>query len=191
MKDNFKFYSRQGLWSLFLICAFPLHFWTIILVFNDVEWLANRSDIWDSIGVASYGLVFAFVESLFLFLAAALLGLLIPLKWSVERRVALMSVLVFILAAWAMAAQFYFFIGTPFPVNWLMFFASVSRPLVFLYVTAFALILPTVLIPTWLVLKYEKPLMFVSVTLEKISLLTAFYLVFDIFGLSVLALRNL
>ena len=72
-----KYYSKRGLWSLFLTCVFPFHFWTIILVFYDAAWIAKRSTAWASIGVASYGLVFAFVESLLLFFAAALLGFLI------------------------------------------------------------------------------------------------------------------
>jgi hypothetical protein len=189
--NQFKHYSRQELWTLFLICAFLIHVWAIILIFNDVEWIAERSNFWDSIGVASYGLVFAFVESLLLFLVVALLGFLVSTKWSGERRVALMSVLVVILALWAMAGQVYIFMNAPFPENWMTFFASGERPLRFLYAAAFILVLPTVAIPTWLVLKFEKPLKFVTAALEKISLLTAFYLFFDFIGLIVLVFRNL
>ena len=68
-------YSRQGLWSLFLTCAFPLHFWTLILVFRDISWLTDRTNAWDAIGVASYGMIFAFTESVVIFLVAALLGI--------------------------------------------------------------------------------------------------------------------
>jgi hypothetical protein len=191
VKDQFKYYSWRGLWSLFLACAFPLHVWTIILIFNDVEWIAERSNAWDAAGVASYGLVFAFVESLLLFLAAALLGFLISTKWNEDRRIALMSTLMMVTALWAMAGQLYFFMNAPFPESWILFFASLGRPLRFLYAGAFVLVLPTVAVPTWLVLKFEKPLKFVMAGLEKFSLLTAFYLFFDFIGLIVLALRNL
>ena len=74
-------YSRQGLWFLFLISAFPIHFWTLILVFRDISWLTERTNAWDAIGVASYGMVFAFVESVVIFLVLALLGLLTPKQW--------------------------------------------------------------------------------------------------------------
>ena len=60
-------YTRQGLWSLFLMCAFPLHAWTLILAFRDISWLTDRTNAWDAVGVTSYGLVFAFVESMVLF----------------------------------------------------------------------------------------------------------------------------
>jgi hypothetical protein len=187
----FKHYSRQSLWALFLACAFPIHVWAIILIFNDMEWIAERSNFLDSIGVASYGLIFAFVESLLLFLAAALLGFLVSTKWSGERRVGLMSVLATILALWAMAGQLYFFLNTPFPESWIAFFASFGRPLRFLYAAAFAVVLPTVAVPTWLILKFEKPLKFVTAALEKISLLTSLYLFFDLIGFVVLVFRNL
>jgi hypothetical protein len=103
----------------------------------------------------------------------------------------LMSTLATILALWAMAGQVYFFTNAPFPENWIALIASVGRPLRFLYAAAFILILPTVAIPTWLILKFEKPLKFVTAALEKISLLTSFYLFFDFIGLVVLVLRNL
>ena len=190
MVDKFKYYSRRGLWTLFLACAFPLHFWTIILIFNDAAWIAKRSNVWDSIGVASYGLIFAFVESLLLFFAAALLGFLISTKWNEDRRIALMSALVAVTVFWAMAGQLYFLLNVAFPESWVLFLSSMTRPLRFLYGAAFVLILPTVVIPTWLILKFEKPLQFVAAGLEKTALLTAFYLFFDFIGLIILAVRN-
>jgi hypothetical protein len=190
VKNKLNYYSRQRLWTLFLACAFPLHFWTIILIFNDAAWIAERSTAWDSIGVASYGLVFAFVESLLLFFAATLLGFLISTKWNKDRRVALMGTLVVVIALWTMAGQLYFLLNAPFPESWILFLASVGRPLRFLYGAAFALVLPTIAIPIWLILKFEKPLKFVSAAIEKISLLTAFYLFFDFIGLIILVVRN-
>jgi hypothetical protein len=187
----FKHYSRQGLWTLFLACAFPIHVWAIILIFNDVEWIAERSNFSDSIGVASYGLVFSLGESFLLFLAAALLGFLVSTKWSGERRIALMSTLATILALWSMAGQFYFFMNAPFPESWIIFFAAFSRPLRALYVAAIVVVLPSVFIPTWLLLKFDKPLKFVTAALEKVSLLTSLYLFFDLIGVVVLMFRNL
>ena len=189
--NQFKYYSRQGLWTLFLACAFPIHAWAIILILKDMEWIAERSNFLDSIGVASYGLIFAFAESFLLFLAATSLGFLVSTKWSAERRVALMSALVTILALWTIAGQLYFFMNAPFPESWIAFFLSLGHPLRWLYAAAFAIVLPTVAIPTWLILKFEKPLKSVTAALEKISLLTSFYLFFDLIGLVVLAFRNL
>jgi len=189
--NPFKHYSRRGLWTLFLACAFPIHVWGIILIFNDVEWVAKRSNVWNAVGVASYGLVFAFVESVLFFLFAALLGFLVSQKWNEDRRISLLSALMTVLALWAIAGQLYFRVGAPFPENWIILFASFGRPLRLLYAAAFACILPTVALPAWMVLRFDEPLKFVSAALEKISLLTALYLFFDFLGLVVLALRNL
>jgi hypothetical protein len=190
VKNKLNYYSKQGLWSLFLICAFPLHFWTIILIFNDAAWIAKRSTAWDSVGVASYGLVFGFIESWLLFFMTGLLGFLISTKWNEERRVAVMSALVAVLSLWAMIGQLYFFLNTPLPESWVLFFASVGHPLRFLYGAVFVLVLPTVTIPTMLLLKFEKPLKFVSAAIEKITLLVTFYLFFDFIGLIILIVRN-
>ena len=65
-----KRYSKQGLWNLFLICAFPLHVWTIILAFRDFSWVTERTNSWDALGVVSYGLIFALIESVAVFLVA-------------------------------------------------------------------------------------------------------------------------
>src|SRR5512143_2388513 len=74
-------YSRQGLWSLFLMCALPLHAWTLILAFRDLSWLTDRTNAWDAVGVLSYGLLFALVESVLLFGMVVLLGLIVPRRW--------------------------------------------------------------------------------------------------------------
>ena len=89
-----KQYSKSGLWSLFLICAFPLHIWTFILAFRDFSWVSERTNSWDAVGVVSYGLVFAFIESLMIFLIATLMGFLISQKWEEKQRITLLGTLV-------------------------------------------------------------------------------------------------
>jgi hypothetical protein len=175
---------------LFLACAFPLHLWAIILIFNDAAWIAKRSNAWDSFGVASYALVFAFVESLLLFFVVTLLGFLISTTWKEDHRIALMSTLVAVTVFWAIVGQLYFLLNFRFPESWILFFVSVGHPLRFLYGATFTFILPTVAIPTWLVLKFEKPLQFIMAGIEKIALLTTVYLFFDFIGFIILVVRN-
>ncbi len=108
-------YSRQGLWSLFLMCALPLHAWTMILALRDVSWVTDRTNAWDAVGVFSYGLVFALVESLIIFLVASLLGFLISARWDREWRVILLTVLVLMLSLWAIAEQLFFLLPVRLP----------------------------------------------------------------------------
>src|SRR3972149_6026554 len=55
-----KQYSKKGLWTLFLMCAFPLHVWAFILSFMDFSWVAERTNTWDALGVISYGFSLSF-----------------------------------------------------------------------------------------------------------------------------------
>jgi hypothetical protein len=185
-----KRYSKQGLWSLFLISAFPLHVWTIILAFRDFSWVTERTNSWDAIGVVSYGLIFAFIESVMVFLVAILLGFLISKKWSEDRRITLMGVLVFVASLWAMVSYLYFLLGVSIPGETILFLASLAHPLRFLYAVSFVLVVPTVALPTYFVLRSEKFLKSVQGLFERLSLLTLFYLFFDFIGLIVIVIRN-
>src|SRR5512144_2096710 len=108
-------YTRHGLWSLFLMCAFPLHAWALILAFRDVSWVSERTNSWDGVGVVAYGLLFTLVESVLVFGIMALLGCLMSARGDVDRRVAVLSVLALMAAVWAMLEQLYFLAGARLP----------------------------------------------------------------------------
>lgn len=184
-------YSKQGLWSLFLMCAFPLHAWTLILVFRDISWMTERTNAWDALGVGSYALIFAFVESLALFIVTALLGFLVSTAWDKERRVALLTILILVLSLWAMLSQLYFLANFQVPDSFISAMAQTARPLRSLYVILLAVIVPTVAAPAWLALRSDKTLRFVNALIERLSLLSAFYLFFDVIGLVIVIIRNI
>lgn len=183
-------YSKQGLWSLFLMCALPLHVWTLILSFMDISWLTERTNLWDAIGVASYGLVFAFVESILFFLFLAALGFLVPRCWDREKRIALLFTLIVLLALWGILSQLYFLAGMTTPPQLIAWIVSFPRPLVGLYLIALTLVTPTVALPVWLVLRSERSGKALGGVIEQLSLLTMFYLLFDIAGLVIVIIRN-
>ena len=186
-----QLYSRQGLWSLFLMCAFPLHFWTLLLAFRDISWLTERSNLWDAIGVVSYGLLFAFVESLMVFLVVALLGLLISAKWEEARRIALLSILMLVLSIWAMYGQAHF-IWNLTPAGWILRLAAQSgHPYRIIFGITFIAVVLTVAVPTFLVLHWDKFFHFVREAIDRLSLLTSLYLVLDLFGLVIVVIRNI
>jgi hypothetical protein len=166
-------YSRQTLWSLFLMCAFPLHAWTILLAFRDISWVAERTNMWDAIGVVSYGLIFAFVESLIVFLITVLLGFLVSRHWSQDRRVILLGILVLVDALWSMLSQYYFL-------------GKLSLPVFILPLISFS-----ALLPTYLILKSDKAFQFFRGLVDRVTLLTLFYLFFDLIGLIIVIVRNI
>lgn len=190
-KANIRFYSRQGLWSLFLMCALPLHIWTIILAFRDFSWVMDRTNSWDAIGVMSYGLVFTFVESIAVFIAATALGVLISNKWQEKRRIALSSILIIVLSLWAMANHLYFLLETSLLPQMIGFFVGFDHPLRVLYVVILILVTPTFLVPVYFLLKSEKFFQFIQESIERLSLLMTLYLFLDLAALAVVLIRNI
>lgn len=185
-----NFYTRQGLWTLFLMCALPLHVWTLILAFRDFDWITARTNSWDAVGVLSYGLLFAIFESIVVFAATALSGLLASPKWEEKRRIALLSTLVFIVSLWSMFNQAYF-INEWMAPDWLLsLLISTGRPLVALYALAFGLGLVTVVLPAFFILSSDKFLNGVLEGIERLSLLMLLYLLFDAAAIINIIIRN-
>jgi hypothetical protein len=186
-----RFYSPAGLWRLFLICALPLHIWTILLAFRDFDWITARTNPWDAVGVASYGLVFTLLESLILFVAAALLGFLVSRRWGEDHRIALLGTLTVVASLWAMASQLYFLWAISPSPQVIGFFAGNKHPLRLLYAAALVVVTPTFLIPTFLLLASQKILRTTVNIMERLSLLMTVYLVVDGLALINILIRNL
>ena len=191
VRSKIQIYSKHGLWSLFLMCAFPLHFWTLLLAFRDISWLTERSNLWDAIGVLAYGLVFTFVESLLVCLIMALLGFLISTKWDEPRRIALLSVLMFVVSFWAMFSQAHFIWGISPPAPILTFIAQSGHPYRYLFGITLVEVVGTTAVPAFLVLRWKKFFRFVLEGADRISLLASFYLVLDLVGLAIVVIRNI
>lgn len=184
-------YSRQGLWSLFLMCALPLHAWTMILAFRDVSWLTDRTDAWDAVGVFSYGLVFALAESLLLFIVIALLGFLISARWDSRWRVNALAVVVLMLSLWAIFEQLFYLVGLHVPGFIIDLLVRSAHPLRSLYVGVFALVALTIAVPVIVVLRSKRAAAVVQAAIDRLSLLAMFYLFFDALGLVIVLIRNL
>ncbi len=186
-----KRYSRQDLWSLFLMCALPLHVWTMILAFRDMSWVADRTNSWDAVGVFAYGLLFALAESIVVFLVVAILGIIVPARLDRPGRLALLTVLVLVLSLWAIVEQLFFLAAVQLPGAFFTFLIQSGHPLRTLYLVLIALVAITVLVPVALVVRSKRAVAFVQALIDRLSLLMMFYLVFDALGLVVVLIRNL
>jgi len=184
-------YSIQGLWSLFLMCAFPLHLWAMILIFRDMSWVIERTNVWDAIGVGSYGMIRAFAESVVVFVIFSVLGFLTPANWMIDRRIAFLSLLVILLSAWGMIAQLLFLWNVSPPESVLRFLAESGHPVRIMIAASLAIVTPTILVPVFLFLRWDKVVGSIQELSERLSLLTMFYLIFDLAGLVIVLIRNL
>lgn len=186
-----SYYNKQGLWSLFLTCAFPLLFWTLLLAFRDVSWITERTNTWDAVSVVAYGMVFTVMESVVFFIVVVILGFLISRKWSIERRVALLGTLVVITALWAMAAQIYFLFGARIPALFFNFLVYTKRPVLAMYAIASITIFFSVSIPTYFIIQSEKSVKAAKNFMEQTSTLSMFYLFLAFIGLVIIIIRNI
>ena len=187
---GFQRYSRSGLWSLFLVCALPCHVWTLILTLNDVSWVMERTNAWDALGVICYGLVFAFFESVTVFLAIAVLGLLVSAGWDEPRRIALLGLLVVTAAAWLMCGQAYFLLELRPPGPLVELAARSGHPLRLMYAVLLGLIVPSLLIPALAVLRSDGFSRLVQAASGRLAVLVQFYLFLDVLGLLIVVIRN-
>ncbi len=184
-------YTRRGLWSLFLMCALPLHAWTLVLAFRDLSWLTDRTNAWDAVGVLCYGLVFAFVESVLVFVLASLVGLLTPGRWDPKRRIGVLSALVLVLSLWAIVGQLFFLTNFQIPGAIIAFLVRSQHPLRVIYVILPAVVLASFLVPVFLIVRSKRGTQGMSALIERLGLLSTFYLVFDVAALVIVVIRNL
>lgn len=184
-------YTKQGLWSLFLMCVFPFHLWTLILVFRDMSWIIKRTNVWDAIGNGSYAMIYAFIESLVIFCVLALLGLITPKQWDVNKRVAFMTVLLFTTAIWGMVSQLLYIWNIWLPAPMVQFIADTGRPVVMLYILSLAIVVPTVALPVYIFVKSKKALPSTLDLMDRLSTLSMLYLFFDLIGLVIVIIRNI
>jgi len=184
-------YRPQELWLLFLMCALPLHAWTLILAFNDLSWLTERTNAWDAFGVLCYGLLFALIESILLFVVAAVLGLLVPGRWTGAQRMALLGSFVLVLSVWAMISQAFFLLNLRLPDGLIALMVNSAHPLRTLYMILLALVGASFLLPAWVVLRGRSGLRLMGVILERLGTLAMLYLAFDAAAVVVVLIRNL
>jgi len=179
------------LWLLFSAAAFLIHVWALILIFQDLSWVAERNNMWDAIGVGAYGLLIALIESLLVFLVIALCGFLVSTKWNEAQRVSLMGSLVFIVLLWTILGQLYFLLEYTFPAAWIQTLASTAHPVRVLYTIALLVVTPTVFLPVYGQLNSVKLNQFTYEFFDRISLLVMLYLVIDILSVIIVFIRNL
>ena len=185
-------FTRQNLFSFFMVCAFPFHLWTIIMLIRDSSWITERSGTDSFIGVASLSMIYALVESLLFFLLLLVLSLLIPWNWPAKKVYALLGFIALWIPIWDIAVQVYRAVDLANPdflARWLI---STHHPIRYSY-PLFALIVLVVISLTalgiWLSSFKPKFQHGLTNVLERLAVLSALYLVLDLVGVVVLVIR--
>jgi hypothetical protein len=156
-----------------------------------MSWIIKRTNVWDAIGNASYAMIYAFIESLVIFCVLALLGLITPKQWEVNKRVAFLTVLLFTTAIWGMVSQLLYIWNIWLPAPMVQFIADTGRPVVMLYILSLAIVVPTVALPVYIFVKSKKALPSTLDLMDRLSTLSMLYLFFDLIGLVIVIIRNI
>jgi len=186
-----KRFSKSGFWQLFVATALPLHIWAIVLILMDLSWVAERTNYWDAIGVASYGLMFVLFESLLFFAILVLIGFVLPKNWVERKRVTFLGILILVTTVWAMLGQLYFLLELSIPLSVIQFLAGQEHPLWFLYGGLFVVVALTVCIAVYFAIFSEKiQIVFLNI-IDRLSPLMGLYLFLDVIGIIIVIIRNL
>jgi hypothetical protein len=175
---------------LFLTVVFPIHIWTAVLYLRDFQWVAERTNIWDAIGVGSYGLVYAFSESIIVSIILLTTSLLIPTSWDEKKRFATLWIFFMVTAFWAILNQLFFILEMQIPLIIIRFLASRNHPLRLLYGALGTLVFLSLLSPFYLIARKKRAIEWIVNTANRISLLSIFYLFLDFLGLVIIIIRN-
>jgi hypothetical protein len=169
--------SRQDLSLSFGAIAFPVHVWAIINILIILPAWILRLSTWELAGGISYPLVAALLESGVLWIGLVILGFILPKKWLAEKFVALSSILVWLLAAWAALVQYIF-------SSILQWGPEQMLPGLLLVIISFGVVY-------WLVRRSGRFEGWIKKLAQSLAVLTYIYMIFDLLGLVVVILRNL
>jgi hypothetical protein len=184
------YYRKSDLWTLFLMAAFPTHVWTIIIVLSDIEWVSERTNLWDAVGVGAYGLIVAAIESVFVFVLATALGFLISRYWSRSARVSLLTALVILVALWAIFEQLFLVLPIHIPDFLFNFLVHSGHPLRYIYLASIFFSVGTVLPLCYVILRFKMARTIMEKIIERLSILTLLYLVLDAGAVVIVLMRN-
>lgn len=98
--------SRSALWLALAACAFPINIWAIIQSVQEVSAWILRMSLWELIGVVSYPLFGALLETLLVFAGFVLLAVILPENWLRKKFVSLVTAVIFTLSIWFAVLQY-------------------------------------------------------------------------------------
>lgn len=169
--------SGPQLLSVFVVCVFLTHVWSIYNVLQEVPAWILYLNIWELLGGIAYTQLFALVDSLLLIAGIVALGFILPRRWFLDRFVAQGSLTALIITSWAVLAHTQGGAGNMWSVNGLLF-----------GIVAIALAIAAGSI---LIRRYKKLESAFTVIGERLLVLAFVYLAVDVASIFIVVARNL
>ena len=177
--------------KLLLLCALPVHFWAILMVFKEAENLLAKRDLLYTLSFSGYILGLAMIESILLFGFVSLLIFLFPKTWQGKTPYLVAVCLGLVIALWAVGNQYFFLLTESMPpwFDWIrirVYYRQRMLYPIFWLVVILSAALPVLLLP-----RSGRVRAFVEALTEKLLLLAPLYLLFDLVGIGFTIWRNL
>jgi len=98
---------RRDVLLAFSACAFPIHAWALIGLFREIPaWIERGHVVGEMLGIASYTLMYALLESILLLVLLTLAAAILPQRLLRRKFVAQVTMFVLLTSAFAALAQF-------------------------------------------------------------------------------------
>jgi hypothetical protein len=166
--------SRGDIILVFLVSVFIIHTWSIYSFLHEVPAYVLRLSIWEILGILAYTQAFSLFESTLVLGILVILAFLLPRQLFAEKFVAQSTILVLITGGWLIL---------PFYLN--QTYQSIATTASLLgYI--FFLTLMTLLVR--MIPKFEDVLNGIA---ERLTVLAALFIVFDILSVLIIVYRNL
>ncbi len=169
--------DRSSLLLVFAFCVFPIHVWTLLSGFFQLSAWTLRFSLWDLVGIFSYLLLGALLESLALAGLILALAFVLPAGW-LRQQFALRGSALGLLISIGSAASLSEWVRFDWPLGGL----EIGFVLAVIAVFAGSF---------WLLHRFERAARYFLATGERILVLSLVYLAMDIAGVLIVIVRNL
>jgi len=177
------------LFKFFLISVFPTHIWTSLMVFNDLEFLSERTTMWDAVGYAGYSYIIALTESVVIALILWGVSFLLPKNWGNQRILSIIGSIYFVLAGASivdMAAHVF----NQYRIAKL-YLIGLDHFTFYTYGLILGAILIGIIFVLVILFKSKKGEKIFAEVFDRIMVLSSFYLLMDFAGIVIVILRNM
>lgn len=166
--------SRQSILNLFLICIFPIHFWSILIFLQHVSWLGKYGN-GIVFGIFSYFLLIALLESIGVFLLVFIVERLLHFNFPETIKLAFLGLTAWSICIGMMMAQFINLGDLDQKALWLLVVIFISLLILLIY----------------RLLKIQTFANLAEDILGRVVVLSALFLGLDLLALSNILIRNI
>lgn len=169
--------ARSEIFALFIVCAIPIHIWSIVNAFREMPAWIIKMSMWEVLGVFAYTQAFALFETISIVFLLALLLFILPRFIVGEQVVPISMMIVLLVTIWLVILQL--------NVNWID-----ERKVSAVAIWGVSLILALSIL-IFLVRRSRRLQIFSQRVLDRVMVLALFLLFVDLLSVLIVVTRNI